>query len=481
MPERKHDIGSEDGELADILAMKFDHEVIFNHGKNQWHTANPKTGLWLPDKVRDVPEMVDEIALTALTEVATNKALDAKEVAKLIRVFRKMRDVGKIESALKSLGSRDDYKTDGSIFDTQTNLLGVKNGVVDLSTGTLYDGKVARDMHVSQSCAVEWPDMTLAEAIEEAAPFLDFLADVMSGDAGVTDYILRLLGYCLLGTTEEEKFWLLVGDGRNGKGTLTKFILWLLGDYGGPLDPSLYIRQRFGDPGADRARPELGNLWGKRYTVTSEPVKGAFNDEMIKAHTGRDPITFRRMRSDVMWTFEPTHKLFFLTQKAPSVEDVGPSMRARARVIHFDQSYYGREDHDLKRKLQKVGPAVLMVLATYAQLYLKDGLPENDTVLGWSDEYINENDPLAQFVADRCEEKKDAMANATLVFDAYTEWCGDIGAEPMNQTNFGRALTQKYRKDRAREDGKQGWYYFGIRLLNAMELAHGTEEGESDG
>lgn len=43
-PERKHEIGSEDGELADILAQRFDRNVIFNHGKNQWHRVDQTTG-----------------------------------------------------------------------------------------------------------------------------------------------------------------------------------------------------------------------------------------------------------------------------------------------------------------------------------------------------------------------------------------------------------------------------------------------------
>src|SRR4051794_19776543 len=124
---------------------------------------------------------------------------------------------------------------------------------------------------------------------------------------------------------------------------------------------------------------------------------------MLKAHTGRDPITFRRMRSDLLWTFNPSHKLFFLTQDAPKVEDVGPSMRARARVIRFEQSYVDREDKRLQERLKGIGQSVLVLLAVQAHQYLLDGLPENTRVLAWSDAYINDNDPLSAFVGERCE------------------------------------------------------------------------------
>jgi len=470
---RGHALGSAHGELADALEVALDHNVIFNHGKGQWHVVNEKNGLWLPDKMREVPRRADKIASDQLDSLWPQMKADDEKAKKDYKTWMKLRDVQHTDATLKRLSEREEYRTDGSVFDQDQNLLGVKNGMVDLETLKFYTGADVRGKHISMAAAVEWPDLTIEEAYEQAKPFLDFMLDVMSADADVTTYLGRLMGYCLIGTTQEEKFWLMVGDGRNGKGTLTKFMHWLLGDYGTFLDPALYIRNKWGDPGADRAKPELGNLWGKRYAVTSEPVKGAFNEEMLKAHTGRDPITFRRMRQDTLWTFDPTFKLFFLTQHAPRVEDVGPSMRARARVIHFNQSYVGRENPRLQESFKAIGPAILTVLAHQAQQYLLHGLPESAKVLEWSDEYINENDPLSQFVADRCEAKRGLTAQAALVYDAYVEWANGGGTtDLMSQTAFGRALSVKYPKSRTRT----GTVYEGIRLLGATEVA--AEESE---
>lgn len=470
--QQGHGLSAQDGEMADMLEIAFDHTVIYNHGKGQWHLVNPTTGLWLPDRLADVPKMVDAYASKMLDNLWPLMKADDEKAKAAYKTWVKLRDQNRIKSALEALSQRDAYKTDGSIFDREADMLGVKNGVVDLTNLKLLTGKDARGHYVSQACAVAWPDMSLGEAAAAAKPFTDFLLDVMSGDAAVMNYVLALLGYSLLGTTAEEKFWLMVGDGRNGKGTLTKFVNWLVGDYGVFLDPSLYIRNRFGDTDAERAKPALGNLWGKRFAVTSEPVKGQFNDQMLKAHTGRDPITFRRMRSDKMWTFDPTHTLFFLTQQAPSVEDVGPSMRARARVVNFNQSYVGREDKHLKDKLEKIGSPVLVVLAYAANQYLKHGLAENQTVLDWSDAYINENDPLAQFVAERCVAGRGLKAQAALIYDSYVDWCSQNDHDTMTQTMFGRTLGEKYQKQRE----STGVFYHGIRLLGATQVAEAIEE-----
>jgi putative DNA primase/helicase len=432
-------------------------------------------------RVRDVPKMVDRIART-MTEAAALSSGSDKDVLALVKVYRRLRDAARIKSALEALSWRDDYKTDGSIFDTDPYLIGVRNGVLDLRTLTLHrpddHESSVREMYVSQSVAVAWPTGDLSAALKSAQPFLDFLLDVLGGDEDLTYYVLRLLGYCLLGTAPEEKFWLAVGEGRNGKGTLLKFMHWLMGDYAVYLGPSLYIRGRWGDPGEDRPRPELGNLWGKRYGVTSEPVKGEFNEQVLKAHTGRDRIKFRRMRDDTLWDFEATHKLFFLTQEEPAVEDVGPSMRARARVIRFEQNYEtnGRKDPALQKKLEAIGQAVFVLLAGEARAYLREGLAENPKVQAWSEAYIAQNDPYSQFAAERCETGSGLAATAALVYAAWQDWCAMNDREPGSQVKFGTAFAKRYKRGRT----GTGWHYLGLRLLDSTELAETDQEEDSD-
>lgn len=478
---------SEDGQMADVLEREFRREVIFNHGKNQWHVFNPETGLWLPDIVKDVQERVDQIAVRRIGAAAPMRDVDSLQT---VKAFRRLREQSRIESALKALATRKGYKTDGSIFDRDATLLGVQNGVLDLSTLRLHRGEeygsAVRGMYVSQAAAVAWPEGGEDAAAQSAQPFLDFLTDILGGDPDLVAYVLRLLGYCLIGTTQEEKFWLLVGRGRNGKGTLTKFMHWLLGGYSAFIDSSLYIRSRYGDPGADRARPELGNLWGKRFAPTSEPVKGEFNEQMLKAHTGRDPITFRRMRSDHLWTFEPTHKLFFLSQDAPAVEDVGPSMRGRARVVQFEQSYMGREDRGLIDKLKAIGPGVLVLLAREASAYLRDGLPENARVLGWSDAYITSNDPIGRFLAERTAIDPRGRVAAGTLWNRFDGWCRENDIDPGTQTGFGLKMRTRdgiAKRDKVRIGTQTTAAYDGIRLLDdpSEPPADGLDDQREDG
>jgi putative DNA primase/helicase len=484
--------GTEDGDQADWLEVALDHNVVFNYTgvakdnrKGQWHVFDSKTGLWLPDNQQDTIERVDELNVERLQHLILNdrpsKARDQQE-----RAMKSLRNKGRIDSALDMLSSRDAYKTDGSIFDTDPFYLGVKNGAVDLRTAEFTSGPELRRRFITKATAVEWPKKEEA-ALRHAELFVDFVRDIMSGDEGLTQYVLRLFGYVTLGVSLEEKFWLFIGEGRNGKGTLVKLIHWLLGTYSHFAPSNLYIRNKFGDPPAQVGRPEFLALRGIRYAPTSEPVKGRFNEEVLKAHTGRDPITARALHSNVMVTFDPTFKLIFLAQQAPSVEDVGPSMRARARVIRFEQSYVGREDNALGDSLRRAAPGILVLLARQAAAYWRDaglnpddtlrtasatgsGLEEPAKVTEWSKAYVDANDPLREFIADACRVEKDATSMSAVLHDAFTSWWRrtERDGQPYSTVRFAIELEKAGFRG---EKGRLGKRWSGIAPLGAVALA----------
>lgn len=504
--------GGEDGDHADWLERVLNHEVLFNYGteegKGRWHVYDPKTGLWLPDLKNDVTERVDTLNTQRLSTLLLNgRPTTSRDITE--KAYRTLRNKSRIDSTLGLLATRSPYKTTNEepdiVFDNVPYLLGVKNGAVDLRSATfvghddLVNGKPLREWYLSRRANVAWPVGREDEAYDMAVAgeFDWFIRDIMGGDDALARYLFRWLGYCLFGWTIEEKFWLLVGRGRNGKGTLVKFMHWLLGTYSHFTPSNLYIRNRNGDPGADRARPEFLALRGKRFAPTSEPVKGAFNEELLKAHTGRDPITARNLYQGGQQTFDPTHKLAFLTQDEPAVEDVGPSMRARARVIRFEQSYVGREDPGLQSRLERSGSYILVMLAREAAAYwaaiglapgegLRDadivatGLPEPAKVTEWSKQYVDSNDPLALFIERACRTGADLRVSAHEAYTAYMEWHNreHVEGEPMTQTMFGRKFASPEHGVTKSTD-RNGTHYLGVRPLGAMALAE-REEADED-
>jgi putative DNA primase/helicase len=55
---------------------------------------------------------------------------------------------------------------------------------------------------------------------------------MMNGDASLVDFLQRAIGYSLTGDIREHALFICYGTGSNGKSTLTRLILDMLGDYG---------------------------------------------------------------------------------------------------------------------------------------------------------------------------------------------------------------------------------------------------------
>ncbi len=229
----------------------------------------------------------------------------------------------------------------------------------------------------------------------------------------------------------------------------------------------MYTKLRFGDPGSDRARADFLQLQGRRLVYLSEPP-GPFNDELLKNHSGDDPISARALFSNKMIVWRPTHTIIFSTNSSPAVTDIGYAMRRRLRAVPFSRSFEDRIDDTLEDRMKAEAPGILRWLVQYAQKYeadhsLLDLSRAPQAVLDRSDQYIKENDPLAGFFTDTCVREQGARVEAGAIYDAYRAWMvsNDRENEPMTKVGFGMAMTARHVQ---RKRTMSQWYYVGFKL-----------------
>lgn len=455
MAERE--LSRNDDDLADLLEVKFEGKLRYDWSVSQWHYWD---GLrWKPDKTDHVYDMTRNVAVGLIKSTVS----ESKQKALL-----PLLNVAKKTSVLESLASREGFAMTGAEWDTQPNLIGTADGVLDLETLILSKTPDPASLITKQTLG-KWDT-------EEGCPlFGQFLKDIMGGDEEMVTYLLTLIGYSLFGHQREQKFWMWLGNGNNGKGTLAKVITHVLGDYASKQPGTLYMALKHGAVASSAPRADLLLLKGQRWTWMSEPQGGKFNDEMLKEHTGDDPIVARDLfaKASKTLTWRPTHTVIFLTNILPTTEDVGASMRRRARVIKFDQDFTSVLDDGLLDKLEAEANGIFRLLATYARLYAANGLPEPAKVTEWSSDYIEDNDPIGQFLQDRCVVERGAKANASLMFEAYRDWCLSRDLDPTSQTGFGRMMTRRFVKVKT----MTGAVYHGVGILGVMKIA---EKGEDD-
>lgn len=458
MSDVKNRLTTQDDDLAGMLLDAGMRDVVrYDHIRSRWLLWNGVR--WRPDNMRGV---YDLIRLTADRMWAETDDGEGERRKRLLPLF----NWAKKESVLKAMSAREGIAMSGNEWDTEPYLLGFENGVLDLRTRT-FNAHPSPTLYMSKSVGIDWDP-------EARAPmFANFVKSIMSNNDDLVAYLMTLLGYSLFGLQTEQKFWMWVGRGANGKGVLARTMVRALGDYAETPADTLYMRTRSGAAPSSAARPELVRLQGVRFTYMSEPQGGQFNEEMLKAHTGDDVVLARDLyaKAGQFAEFLPTHKIIFLTNDPPRTDDAGVSMRRRARVIRFEEDYTGdRGDKLLEDRLKTEKAGILALLTAYAVDWWNGGepdLPEPVLVTQWSNDYIEENDPLARFIKDDCVQGPNEKGNATLLYSAYEDWSARNGVEPKSQTSFGREMIRRYRRART----MTGAVYHGIRPKGAMEAA----------
>lgn len=464
--------GVEDFRQAESLADHFEGKWRYDFSTKLWHGWN---GIrWAPDNTDRLRRKVAEYAATNVIKATNDNT--RKPLVKLLSLQG-------IDKALEALATFDGYGTDGADWDQDPFLLGCKNGIVDLRTNTLITDPDPTMLVTKTTGRHFKPIAGPAEWSERAPVFMGFMDQITSDDPSMVAFLLLWFGASLFGFTPEQRFLLMTGIGRNGKGSLQHAIMKATGDYGFAPDSNLYSRSKFGPAQAGGARADLIGLKGKRLAFLSEPDKGQFNEELLKAHTGGDPITARTLYSAKIITWEPTHSITFLVNNAPEVEDLGPSMTARVMVADFRETFDGdKEDKSLYRKLEAEADGILAILAYAANAWYvswdsgEGGLSLPPRVIEQSRVFMQRNDPIAQALNEAFRVGPGLKAAARLCYEAYVQWHvrSDQEGEPMSEHKFGAAML---RKGIRREKGRMYNYYIGIQPLGAMALA---ENGDGD-
>lgn len=481
--EIRYGEGNADYQQAEWLAQVLNYSWKYDHTEAHWHHFD---GIrWAVDKTRQVARVVAEKAADALRDGAST---EARRKA-LLRLF----SLAPLEKSLEALSTMENYGTDGSDWDQNPFLLGCANGVIDLRLNQLI--KASPEQLVTRSTGVRFTPITGPDDFATVAPkFMAFLLQVTSDhdwteDPSMVAFLLLWFGASLFGLMPEQRFLILTGSGRNGKGALKHAVMTAIGsEYGIQPDSNLYSRSRIGPARSNEARADLMSLKGRRVAFFSEPDRGQFNEEMLKAHTGGDIITARGLyqRQPISW--EPTHSITFLVNDAPSLEDIGPSMGARVMVADFRHRFEGSaEDKRLYQTLAGERAGVLSILCWAAKAWYDQwqeggaGITLPQRVVEQSKAFMERNDPVAEALRDVFIISPEYTCGGQHAYETYVEWHARSGREddPISMVKF-TTILEKKGFQRYRAALSRGWK--GLKPLGAVALAEreGDEPDEDD-
>lgn len=400
---------------------------------------------------------------------------------------RQCRNRSTLENMIRGLALKIGVPIRTQELDHNPWLLGVANGVVDLRTGELRTRESESDF-VTKRCTVPY---TRAEAPR----WEQFIAEVTGTQGATPDefvprpalarYLQKMLGYCCTGSPQEQKFFIALGEGSNGKNILFEAVGRVLGDYAATLPADVLMATKFA---ADAERPTsmAASLEGARFVMSSEVKDGQRLDVgLVKNHTGDSKMTARRMRENAR-TFEITHKVVLLTNVKPGMDHLDAAIRGRLHLIPFDRVWNrpGVErnpalpdgDKGLKETLKAEAEGILSWLVHGAVMYQDEGLEPPPEVLAQTHAFMLEQDHLGRWIAETCERcSAEAGTLAGTLLGHFATWCLAEGvANPyLTPKAFSNALNaRQVSGTRTMHGAKRG-----LRILPELEEA---STGEAD-
>jgi len=440
-----------------------------NTNGNLRYVPERKTWLWWGGHCW-TPDTTGTMAQTAALQVAEHYIAKADEIRKQIQGLDDI-ERKRIEATAKSVEAwaaqcRNKQRLDSmlslaktdarfalpvTLLDKNPFQMGVENGVIDLKTGTLREA--GRDDYVTKRSPVKF------DPTSPAPRWTQFINEITSDTSGIArpklaKYVQLVLGYCLTGSTAEQKMFIATGRGSNGKNVLLDMLQSIMGDYCETILPEALMTGRK-DLDAERAMPGMRKLAGARVAISSESKDGQKLDvAMVKRHTGGGYMTARGLHENA-FTFEITHKLWLMTNHKPSLDHMDDAMRGRLHMIPFDRRWNrpGHPERDpalpdgdktLPDKLKLEIMGILAWLVAGAVAYTRDGLEPPAEVVAMTRAYFKDQDPFSMWL-DTCEilDSKQGGLAAEL-HRSCADWCNAQGfAFSDSQVTFSAKLTSR--------------------------------------
>jgi putative DNA primase/helicase len=315
-----------------------DHVIRAYNGKIRWDRDTGQLIVFKNGRFHEVAEKeVRETVLKLMRSVFDDYAADLpeddpyrEEAEKFVKTRAKVAFANPVVSVIgpRVPISNKDLNTNPDIFAAGDGK------VVDLKTFEVRDGGPG-DL-VTLGTDVPWvPDAQCP--LWEA-----HIEKVTLGDKDYAAYLKRMFGYTLTGHVGEQKLWIALGGGGNGKGVTFTVPARVLGELSDEMSFATITQTKQARDGS-AATPDLACLPGKRFVFCDENEREQkLNDARIKSLTGKTALKVRANYGHP-FSFMPQFKLALLCNYPPKMDTTTAAAQRRIVVLPFE-AFFSPED-----------------------------------------------------------------------------------------------------------------------------------------
>jgi putative DNA primase/helicase len=378
---------------------------------------------WVPDRaglrvVELTKYVIDDLRRQAfLDDAHRDEWLRHAQASESLRARKAMIEGAKSEPVIT---------TTSEVFDTDPNLLVVRNGTVDLVTGEL---RASRPEDLNSHMADV--DFDVDAPYERWAAHVRMLCN---DDPELIAYLARAVGYTLTGNVGARAFFFLEGTGSNGKNAFIEPLMQLMGSYAQTASPALLTGSE------ETQHPALlADLMGARLVFVDETRRGRpLNVERVKALTGSKLIKAAFKHKDY-FEFEARFKLWIAGNGTPKVQDDSDGVWTRLhRVVCHGKVDPGRRvDRYGDVLYREEASGILNWALAGLDGWRRGGLAVPSSVTRDVEEYRHDENFERQFFDEQLEvtgDRADRLPTAEL-FLMYDAWCDASGIRRFDRKN----------------------------------------------
>lgn len=404
-------------------------KTFVNKQKQSSFTIGLQTPMFHPDDDPDVysssytssSECCTEAGMSTSSSRSTQKRLGLKKnsvVESVTDIDCLYNTVESIKDKLKHKRFKDEvvvecteYMYDPeftSKLDKQPHLIGFTNGVFDLSTKEFRES-VPSD-YISKTVGYPFSHDIKQEQLEMVEKYFAELHP----NTEERKYVLTMLASQLYGDSGHNLVHLhagFMGSASNGKSTCFNILEIIYGDYIVKFNVSLLTTKARDDAG--RPQPHFAEFEGVRLIYGTEPNQDdVLHSGILKELSGGELISYRTLFSNEIRRLEPQFKIHIMCNKTPVLDGSDDGIKRRIRKIDYKSKFVTHAEADPARHMYPIDATLLsrvradntlkMAFMTVLLQHYVHGwdysMPES--IRKDSECYLNENNPVAEFVND---------------------------------------------------------------------------------
>ena len=398
-------------------------------------------------------------------------------INKIKKLKLRLERVDFITSIAKRLQIIPEAQIHSTIWNRDPLLINVSNGVLNIDTRELTPHEPSQyfDVIIDVKYDADAKCEFFLECMEQWFQGSDYLA--------VRKYVQEIMGYTMSGFIAAKNcFFLYSKLPDTGKSTFIKIFKTFYDQYASKVSQEFFMLKSGG-----QNRSALPSLDGVRFLVSDELTSGQrFDEGFLKCMTGGDQQSTRILYKQHNYTFEPVCKILFHGNSFPRLSSEDEALWRRMRVIPFDfaiteeiknQIGGGYNTTIFHDKVKAEYSGILNWLLDGFEMYKENKLSKIPQLIKEkTDEYRNENDELADWLADNIDIEFHNKSTISVLWANYSDWCRSKNMiDYMFQRVFEKKIYTRFSKPiRILENGKQQHFVRGLAIRNPYESSKTT-------